>query len=893
MPDDLIVATSSAALGGTVTDNGSTYYSAALNEVWGPTSQGRKRLNADTLALLATESPPFGVLSWDQSGSLLWMESGTGTGTGWVISPDTAAIITTQSLISRFPTIAGGSLYDFSVASNNNVTVRRRVLSTGESLDPAQTEALGTAFFNPRRVNDGLIVGIKPGTQTGQNSDIRFRTLSVPSMSLSLDVLVGTDNGAGTTRLEPIIYVPSTGLAYGIRRAVGELHLFNPITGAHSVVSDPLFISDGQAVVVHVPVLRSVVCLVNKISPADAIEVVVCNEATGAIRYSQRIDPVSSVNRRINAGNLARTTASVNGASIFYMSGTRIVRLDLPQFACDPVPLDRLVYDIARRAGVPASRIDVSALQGELLGYGIGRTTSARQQIELLQQYGFFDAVDRGSLLFRNRERVPDGTIGGDDLSAHVVGEERPTQARRTRIEDYELPREVRIQYSDFATDYEPGVQIYERRLTDTEGVADIDLTAISMTADQAAQIAEISMLEAIVARESVDFSLVATDANKALIPSDIKTLEVGGQQTVVRLIQEDYAWPGVQSWQARRHDPAIYASEARGVSTQLPRNPSVIPGPTTLELLDAPLVRLGDDVSGYFAAMGGTPTIPGVLLGWPGGDLFRQEPTGLEDIARLTRPGSSFGTAANALPGAPYTVRTWDVLDVTIESGLPAGSTFEGMLLGGGLAALEVRQGGDRIGWEILQYQTSDFNETTNRYELSGLLRGRFGTEWAIGLHDVGDRFVTLPQVAQILTESDELDVERAHRAATIGADPAGSPSVDFAWSGVDRIPYSPVHLRAVRDGDITFSWTRRDRVGTELVSGQTLPLSEDAEAYEVDIYDGASVVRTLQVSTTEAVYTDETTDFGSAQDEIEIAVYQMGELGRGYPARALITVE
>ncbi len=559
---------------------------------------------------------------------------------------------------------------------------------------------------------------------------------------------------------------------------------------------------------------------------------------------------------------------------------------------CDPVDLDRLVYDISRRAGVPPHRIDVSGLTGDLFGYGIGRPASGRQQIELLQQYGFFDATDyQGVLRFRMRDRTPDGTIGGEDLAAHVFGEQRPSAAERTRSEDYELAREVRVQYLQTEAEFEPGMQLYERRLTDAQGVADIDLTAIAMSADKAASIAEISMLEAIVAREEVDFSLVATDSNKALIPSDIKTLDVDGETQTVRLAQLDYAWPGVQAWKAVRHDPSIYASDAVGISSRLPRNPIVVPGETTLELLDAPLVRLVDDVSGYFAAMGGTPTIPGIIEGWPGGDLFRQEPEGLEDIARLTRPGSYFGSSVNDPGEAPFTIRTAGPLIVT-SSGPLVSISLDALLLGGNLAALEVRDG-DRIGWEIIQYQDAERDEVTGQWTLTNLLRGRFGTEWAIGLHSAGDRFVTLPNVAQILTETDELSLERSHRAATIGRDPENADPVDFAWEGVDRIPYAPVHLVAEREDndDLTLTWTRRDRVGREMVSGQTLPLSESSEAYEVDIYDtdGTTVLRTLQVSAPTATYTDvqQTTDFGSLPTELDWDVRQMGALGRGYAGR------
>ena len=56
-------------------------------------------------------------------------------------------------------------------------------------------------------------------------------------------------------------------------------------------------------------------------------------------------------------------------------------------------------------------------------------------------------------------------------------------------------------------------------------------------------------------------------------------------------------------------------------------------------------------------------------------------------------------------------------------------------------------------------------------------------------------------------------------------------------------------------------------------------MPLGEDAESYEVDILDGASVVRTLTASAPGAVYpaAEQTADFGSAQPSYDIRVYQL----------------
>ena len=70
-------------------------------------------------------------------------------------------------------------------------------------------------------------------------------------------------------------------------------------------------------------------------------------------------------------------------------------------------------------------------------------------------------------------------------------------------------------------------------------------------------------------------------------------------------------------------------------------------------------------------------------------------------------------------------------------------------------------------------------------------------------------------------------------------------------------------------------------------------VPLSEDAESYEVDILDGASVVRTLTASTPGVVYAaaEQTADFGSAQPSYDIRVYQLSSsYGRGTPRAATV---
>jgi hypothetical protein len=66
----------------------------------------------------------------------------------------------------------------------------------------------------------------------------------------------------------------------------------------------------------------------------------------------------------------------------------------------------------------------------------------------------------------------------------------------------------------------------------------------------------------------------------------------------------------------------------------------------------------------------------------------------------------------------------------------------------------------------------------------------------------------------------------------------------------------------------------------------------SESSLAFEVDIMNGMSVVRTLATSVESVTYTaaQQVTDFGSTQSSVTVRVYQMGLYGRGYVTQATV---
>jgi hypothetical protein len=184
----------------------------------------------------------------------------------------------------------------------------------------------------------------------------------------------------------------------------------------------------------------------------------------------------------------------------------------------------------------------------------------------------------------------------------------------------------------------------------------------------------------------------------------------------------------------------------------------------------------------------------------------------------------------------------------------------------------------------------------------LHNLLRGRFGSEWAMGLHAVGDALVLLDtaDVAAIATSSGVIGLPYLYRGVTVDRDISTDANRAFAYQGVNLKPLSPIALTGNRDhssNDWSLSWIRRTRDGGEWRDHVDASLGETAESYAIDVYaDGsyATLKRTITANAPSCVYTsnDQVSDFGANQATLFLKLSQISAaVGRGYPLITSIT--
>ena len=140
--------------------------------------------------------------------------------------------------------------------------------------------------------------------------------------------------------------------------------------------------------------------------------------------------------------------------------------------------------------------------------------------------------------------------------------------------------------------------------------------------------------------------------------------------------------------------------------------------------------------------------------------------------------------------------------------------------------------------GEELIQFGRAT-QLTARCWRLDRLLRGRLGTEDAIGSQGAGDRFVMIERDA-IVT----IDLPAGATGATVRVLASGVGDVDGPaeatcdLTGRSLRPPSPVHVSVVAgDDDAVVGWTRRSRLGWRWTDGTDAPIGEERESYRVTV--------------------------------------------------------
>lgn len=473
---------------------------------------------------------------------------------------------------------------------------------------------------------------------------------------------------------------------------------------------------------------------------------------------------------------------------------------------------------------------------------------------------------DEGDALLLTDAPSSGAPIGVAELEASAGEAKRD---RRRLAAALAAPAEVSVSYYEPARDYQAGLQ-RARRPGPGRKDENIELPAALM-AGEAKAAAERLLVRAWIERETKSVRLPWRRID--LRPGQL--VAIGGEAGAWRIARRTFERMVIELGLVRHRAASAGASVATpGRSTSAPDR---VHGPTVLHLLDLP--PLGDEPLStprlFVAAAGPSP-------GWRRAALLssldgvRWEPLG------ATAAPAVMGSAVAMLGAAGAAlIDTRNSVEVQLlhDEMLLSDADDAGLVAGANLALL---------GDELIQFGRV-VPVGGARWRLERLVRGRRGTEWAIGSHAAGERFVLIEEESLLPFDPPLSALGATARVLATGAgDPSGvEASAGIAGTAVR--PPSPIALRAARrlDDGFDLSWTRRSRAGWSWIDGLDAPLGEEVERYVVGFVRGDGVVREVETPAPSLVYSaaDVAADALSGTT-VTVRVAQIGSAARSREA-------
>lgn len=494
--------------------------------------------------------------------------------------------------------------------------------------------------------------------------------------------------------------------------------------------------------------------------------------------------------------------------------GNRIPSLTFEVFADDgAVALTRIVGDAVPELGVTQTADAV-------LGYSV-ESGSAAALVEAIGELVPLACVSQGESLSL-RPAAPGSEAAlllPEVLAIHEGSDGAPRSGVSHQRERRPVRHDAAVRYYDVDRDYQPGVQ-RARGQSHAGQPSTLDFPA-ALDAAGARSYADRTALQAARPRETATYRVSQADARTAP-GSQVAVPGLGG-----RWLVETWEFDSAGIELGLRRLPAAglaVAGAADSGRANLP--PDLAVQPTRLAAFELPWDGTGaSSTVSLFAAVSGS-------AGWSGAALFAVRPDdSLNALGPSGRNRATLGTLAVPLPPAsPLVADQLNALEIELVApDLALSSVSTAQLAAGANRAL--------IGEELIQFARAE-SLGASRWRLSGLLRGRGGTEWAIAGHAAGKRFVLLDDAPVALDPIVVGDPAYA-RIAAMGLADVSPVIAPIVLPGASLRPLSPVHgvLESLGDGSLALCWVRRARGAWLWPDAVDIPLVEQSESYLVTL--------------------------------------------------------
>jgi hypothetical protein len=300
-------------------------------------------------------------------------------------------------------------------------------------------------------------------------------------------------------------------------------------------------------------------------------------------------------------------------------------------------------------------------------------------------------------------------------------------------------------------------------------------------------------------------------------------------------------------------HQVKVITESLLGASLPFEQHPvfslTVAVRPSILRVAEPVLVRSSDQGLGFLVGIfAGVGTAP-----WIGTDLWRdrQLGSGYENVATITKPALG-GITTTALPA---------VIDVTIfDSTNTVRVTFLGDRLPTNCTQDEALAGrnkfiiGNTNGYEIINSTTFTLVSGTT-YDMSGLWRGRDGSNQFAASHVIGDTVLLVEEaLAFIAARNEDVGHPVLLKAVSFGEELTSVAPLTLTMQGNSEKPLPAVHVEALRDtaGSLGLIVSPRDDFGVTSENWLAEFLSDDGLTVQFPMPFSANVKQAALLKST-----------------------------------------
>lgn len=568
----------------------------------------------------------------------------------------------------------------------------------------------------------------------------------------------------------------------------------------------------------------------------------------------------------------------------------------------DCIPLQDVVEDLSRETGrlqVPA-QVNATALASDAVcGYVREQRQPTRTDIETLGQvYGFYGVDSDWVIKYAHFGGEPTLEIPEDDMAAYENGGQRPELTLDEEfVPDFERPKRVDLTYYDEAMDYQQNAQHWDLPQRNVQSTDKQTFTLpVVLDRDDAKNIARRLLYQ--IRDEANPYKFTLPPKYLALDPGDDVRLAMNnGARIPVKLTKIELGTNFLLQCEAVSIHPGIYVpvtGKGGPGGAPIPIEIGDRPG-TVAIIMDSPTFRDADNgVAGPFVAVAPSN---GIERNWGGGVLMKSvDGSTWSDVDIFTTP-AILGYTLTVLPAPPRGAWTiWDRTSTVRIKLVYEGDGLENLtddqVLAFGNAA--------KLGDETIQFTTATpIGPAADQvWELSGLLRGRRGTGWAISSHRVGEPFVLLDSltVDRLNDSLSEMNFQRIYRAVTSGLSLEESTAIPFTNTGRALKPYAPTFIRGARDGsnNLTVTALPVSRFSNTFNPWNNPPPGEAIQSYDMDVLVGGVMKRSITQQPSLAftyAAADQTADGITPGAPVDVVLYQRSAtIGRGFPAEATV---